>query len=560
MSKSFFTFLTVLVFALSVFAGEESERLDMPASGFDYAPSKEIPRNMDIVNWSNLPDAPANFGKAASGVLGNYMYIFGSRYYNLGLAFNLSTEQWEQSTPPPLFYHNWCGVATNDAIYTFCGSDSTLGRHNEVLRFTPTGGGPTGTWSLMAPYPVILTGVAAAWDGGNYLYATGGGAPGAVADAYKYDIVNDTWTQVASMPSADWFHGAVFVRDKLYCMKSNYNYEYDPVTDTWTSKAPIPQEITFGLFHLTNNDDYVISAGGGGHGAWPATNAVQLYHPQTDTWLQETVLPGSFGYASVQFAGNGTVISAGGVVNMAYTGITLKGTDFPGSGGPGTNLQVRLYTRNPPGTIPPTGGYLNFGVSVINQGISPITCDAWTEVILPNGVLFGPLMVRTGVTVPPGTTPPRAMRQWVPGAAPPGNYNFIANVGQFPDSVVDYDRFIFEKLAGEGAPAHQQGWACYGWGEEEAVSSRQSAVGMFAASPNPFNATTVVSYKLQAAGNVKLAVFDIAGREITKLVDGYKSAGTHRIVFDGKNLTSGVYFVKMQAGEFKETRKLLLVK
>ena len=561
MFKSLFTFLSAALLAVTVYGGEIPVRLDEPVAGYDYPVLKESPSPRDDVTWSNLPEAPANFGRAASAVLGDYFYVFGSRYYNLGLAFNLSSEQWEQGAPPPLFYHNWCAVATREAIYTFCGSDSMLARHNEVLRFTPTGGGPAGTWSLMEPYPQILTGVAAAWDGGNYIYAAGGGAPTAVADAYRYDIANNTWTQIAGMPSADWFHGAVYVRDKLYCMKNNYNYEYDPIANAWTTKASIPIEITFALFHLTNNDDYVISAGGGGHGSWPATNAVQLYDPVTDAWIQETVLPGTFGYACVQFVGDGTVISAGGVVNMAYTGITLKGTNFPGSGGPGANLQVHLNPHNPPVQIPPAGGSFSFDASVENRGAVPLIFDAWTEVILPNGVVYGPLMLRTGNPIPAGATALRILQQWVPAAAPPGVYTFYGNVGMYPDSVEDFDSFTFAKLSGEGSSSHNQGWAVYGWFDDaEASPFQYSSFSIHNSYPNPFNASTVISFELRVSSQVKLAVYDIAGREVAVLAEGSYPAGIHQAEWDAGDMASGVYFAMLEAGGMKQVRKLLLVK
>ena len=82
----------------------------------------------------------------------------------------------------------------------------------------------------------------------------------------------------------------------------------------------------------------------------------------------------------------------------------------------------------------------------------------------------------------------------------------------------------------------------------------------FCAYPNPFNARTVTSFKLQVSSYVNLTVFDITGREVAKLVDGMKPAGSHQIVFDAKNLTSGVYFARLEAGEFRGARKILLLK
>ena len=78
--------------------------------------------------------------------------------------------------------------------------------------------------------------------------------------------------------------------------------------------------------------------------------------------------------------------------------------------------------------------------------------------------------------------------------------------------------------------------------------------------PNPFNPSTILSYSLPIAGKITLTIYDITGREVGKLVDGMKPAGVHSVKFDAKDLTSGVYFARLTAGEFRGTRKLLLIK
>ena len=78
--------------------------------------------------------------------------------------------------------------------------------------------------------------------------------------------------------------------------------------------------------------------------------------------------------------------------------------------------------------------------------------------------------------------------------------------------------------------------------------------------PNPFNPTTNISYTLPKTGNVKLVVFDILGREISTLVNGVKTAGTHVVNFNASNLSSGVYFYRIEAGDYTATKKMMLVK
>ncbi|MDK9698635.1 MAG: T9SS type A sorting domain-containing protein [bacterium] len=59
---------------------------------------------------------------------------------------------------------------------------------------------------------------------------------------------------------------------------------------------------------------------------------------------------------------------------------------------------------------------------------------------------------------------------------------------------------------------------------------------------------------------VELRLFDITGREVTTLVNQKQQTGSYRVTFDGKNLSSGTYFVRMQAGEFVKTQKMVLLR
>ena len=78
--------------------------------------------------------------------------------------------------------------------------------------------------------------------------------------------------------------------------------------------------------------------------------------------------------------------------------------------------------------------------------------------------------------------------------------------------------------------------------------------------PNPFNPVTKISYQLPVDGNVKLSVYNILGREVDILVNEKQNAGEHNIDFNATNLTSGVYFYKLIAGSYSDTKKMILVK
>ncbi len=78
--------------------------------------------------------------------------------------------------------------------------------------------------------------------------------------------------------------------------------------------------------------------------------------------------------------------------------------------------------------------------------------------------------------------------------------------------------------------------------------------------PNPFNPTTTIGYDVPVRAHVTIVIYDVLGRQAETLVDGEKQAGRYEVTFDASKLPSGVYFYRLRARNFSETRKLALVK
>jgi len=78
--------------------------------------------------------------------------------------------------------------------------------------------------------------------------------------------------------------------------------------------------------------------------------------------------------------------------------------------------------------------------------------------------------------------------------------------------------------------------------------------------PNPFNPSTIIRWHTSITGRQTLKIFDILGREVATLIDEYKPAGTYEIEFNASGLASGVYFYRLQGGDYTATKKLLLLK
>lgn len=78
--------------------------------------------------------------------------------------------------------------------------------------------------------------------------------------------------------------------------------------------------------------------------------------------------------------------------------------------------------------------------------------------------------------------------------------------------------------------------------------------------PNPFNPSTIITFGLPKESSVKLSVYGVDGKEVAGLFNGTLSAGIYKFTMDGSNLTSGVYFYRLEAADFKDTKKMVLVK
>jgi hypothetical protein len=89
-------------------------------------------------------------------------------------------------------------------------------------------------------------------------------------------------------------------------------------------------------------------------------------------------------------------------------------------------------------------------------------------------------------------------------------------------------------------------------------STRQT--GLKEGYPNPFNPTTTMSFEIRESGFVSLRIDDVLGREITPLVNEKKEPGTYSVEWNARSCPSGIYYCRMQAGIFTQTRKLLLVR
>jgi len=97
-------------------------------------------------------------------------------------------------------------------------------------------------------------------------------------------------------------------------------------------------------------------------------------------------------------------------------------------------------------------------------------------------------------------------------------------------------------------------------GVEDNVATLPDEFMLYANYPNPFNPTTNIQFALPATSNVKLTVVNALGQVVSELVNGQMSAGIHNVTWNAANMTSGIYFYRVEANGFVQTRKMLLLK
>ncbi|MBU0517330.1 T9SS type A sorting domain-containing protein [bacterium] len=227
------------------------------------------------------------------------------------------------------------------------------------------------------------------------------------------------------------------------------------------------------------------------------------------------------------------------------------------------NVSVSIFAVGGPIVIPASGGVFDFTVTAFNLEPEAVTCDVWISAEVPGIGWVGPFYAvydwmissYSGVEDLPGS-------QIVPARAPAGTYTYAIHSGQYPDVIWNQHSFTFEKLGDEEGGIDLSDWICdFEMADDklaEAIVPEEIQVtGCY---PNPFNPVTVIGFQLPASGEVTLSVYDISGRLVAELVDGWREAGWHNVTFDGSGLASGIYIYQLTGGKLHATGKMLLVK
>jgi hypothetical protein len=305
----------------------------------------------------------------------------------------------------------------------------------------------------------------------------------------------------------------------------------------------------------TNYDSLFAEISTGG----PVWNKVNYHNSRQDWWSLETCNLSEFlTSANVQMRfrlqTDGSVTRDGGFVDEVHVGAASLSPISQ-------TIDITLTPYGTPIQIGPSGGSFDFNIAISNFGGTAVTSDVWTDVTLPGGTQYGPILGPVNVTLTAGQVIDRDRTQEVPGNAPAGMYTYHAYIGEYPGIVQAEDSFTFEKTGQEDSGFDH--W--FNTGDEfvAAMAPEKAQPEEFILAqnyPNPFNPVTVIHFAVPQAAHVNLKVFNSSGQAVTTLLDGRREAGWHEVTWDASNLATGLYIYNLDAGDRTLNRKALLIK
>lgn len=327
-----------------------------------------------------------------------------------------------------------------------------------------------------------------------------GGATG--TNVYRTTNGGSTWTLVFNQPTAAAFIDAIWMTSA-----TNGFMMGDPVSSRWslwkTTNGGVNWDST-GLYLPANgaeagwNNGMYIS----GSNIWFNTNAVRIYYSTNggSSFTAQTV-PGSGTFGTIWF-------------NSLTAGIASYGTFLIGTTNSGTTWTPLTLT----GT-----GNIN---GITGSGSTWFVCRSATTISKStNG----------------GTT-------WTTDyTAPAGNYTHMAKA-------FNGNRIWAIRINGGISKTDQL------IGITPITGEVPNSYKLSQNYPNPFNPTTKIEFAIPGSSNVVLKVYNMLGKEVSVVYNGYLAAGRYSVDFDAASLSSGIYFYTLSAGNFAETKKMTLLK
>jgi len=411
-------------------------------------------------------------------------------------------------------------------------------------------------YGLIPPFSAGVIGGHASATLGDTLYVAGGSVnagtvtnPAASTTVVRYAINSGNWSAGRNLPTAKVGGDLVKCGNALYYIgggsttltgaADNITYKYDPAAG-WTSCANIPTPVT-GNVAESWGDSVVFCIMGG----WSSYyRGIQIYRPALNTWDRATdSLPATFGRRSFAggLEGNKIFVASG------YSGAFRK--DF-WVGTIGANANTISWSQK--ADMPMRGTNSRPGGHAVNGRFYVVLGETSPGALAQDSIQVYNISDTTWLPVPlTGRGANSASNYW--GLISSSVVNNKVKVwipgGFYPTTVTTSKLFCLTDSLG-----------CITTGISEPGAVIPNSYNLSQNYPNPFNPTTRIAYTIPISGLVKIKVYDILGKEVMTLINEIKNAGEYYLDFDGRSLSSGIYFYKLEAGDFAATKKMMLVK
>jgi hypothetical protein len=380
-----------------------------------------------------------------------------------------------------------------------------------------------------------------------HIFQFGGGGGAQYTNVARYNIQTDTWTNNFSTMPANISSGtAVTMNDSIIYVFGGENgaglgktLKWNYISNTWTTMVNMSTLVTDALV-LKYNDSLVYVIGGGtglfGTGYF---NNIQVYNTNSNTYSSGGTYPIVAGMMGGGIYGD-TIYSVGGWTGSASSSNAYKGVINPAT------LQVTWtpLPAYPVGTIHRcASGFVKKG-----NGGGVFIAGGEGAAGVVNSARFWNICLQTWETLPNLSV---ARSNFKAGILPGDSVAYLVSGYNGAAGVGTTEKLTFNNIDG----------ACFT--TTGVVNNYTGIANDYALSqnyPNPFNPVTIINYSVPASQNVKLVVYDAMGREISVLTNEFKLAGSYSVAFDGSDLSSGVYYYSISSGDFKATKKMLLVK
>ncbi|GEM_PF-793678 len=224
-------------------------------------------------------------------------------------------------------------------------------------------------------------------------------------------------------------------------------------------------------------------------------------------------------------------------------------------------VSIDMAPNNPPVVVPPGGSFTYTGYLTNNtEQIRGV--DIWIMLDVPGIGLYGPIMQMNNISLDPYQNLSGAVTQDIPIYAPAGTYKYIAYCGDYNNFI--YDSTWFEFTVTNSTQGNSDSWelACWNLNNEidNPIAQQLPQSNNLRNYPNPFNAQTSISFDVPTADNISLEIYNIMGQKVATLVNGNIEAGTHTVVWNAGDYSSGIYFYKLTAGNKVFTKRMTLLK